>query len=236
MNTAGEHLLVADDEAAYRKLLKQMLELAGWRVDVVADGAAVLRAVAQHRYALVLLDVMLPGMDGFDVCRKIRATSTVPIILVTALSEEAQIVTGLHTGADDYVTKPFSIPELTARVAAVLRRARLVAEPPAAPIRTGGLVIDIEGGTTTCAGRPVELTATEHRLLSYLARNVGRVLTHNQLLRQGWGEGYLDQPQLVHVTMSRLRAKIEPDPARPRHLLTRIGIGYTLAALPPDPD
>ena len=236
MNTAGEHLLVADDEAAYRKLLKQMLELAGWRVDIVADGAAVLRAVAQHRYALVLLDVMLPGMDGFDVCRQIRATSTVPIILVTALSEEAQIVAGLHAGADDYVTKPFSIPELTARVAAVLRRTRLVAEPPAAPIRTGGLVIDIEGGTTTCAGRPVELTATEHRLLSYLARNVGRVLTHNQLLRQGWGEGYLDQPQLVHVTMSRLRAKIEPDPARPRHLLTRIGIGYTLAALPPDPD
>ena len=236
MNTAGEHLLVVDDEAAYRKLLKQMLEPAGWRVDVVADGAAALRAVAQHHFALVLLDVMLPGMDGFDVCRQIRATSTVPIILVTALSEEAQIVAGLHAGADDYVTKPFSIPELTARVVAVLRRARLIAEPPVPPIRTGDLVIDIEGGTTTCAGRPVELTATEHRLLSYLARNVGRVLTHNQLLRQGWGEGYLDQPQLVHVTMSRLRAKIEPDPARPRHLLTRIGIGYTLAALPPDPD
>jgi DNA-binding response OmpR family regulator len=235
VNGSGEHLLVADDEAAYRKLLKQMLELNGWRVDLVADGAAVLRAMAQRDYALVLLDVMLPGMDGFDVCRQIRATSTVPVILVTALSEDAQIVAGLQAGADDYVTKPFSIPELTARVAAVLRRAHLVSNPPIPPVRTGDLVIDLAGGTTTCAGRPVDLTATEHRLLAYLARNVGRILTHNQLLRQGWGESYVDQPQLVHVTMSRLRAKIDHDSTRPRHLLTRIGIGYTLAALPPDP-
>lgn len=236
MTMPGEPLLVVDDEAAYRKLLRQMLELAGWRVDVVADGAAALRALAQRRYALVLLDVLLPGMDGVDICRRIRATSPVPVILVTALAEEAQVVAGLEAGADDYVTKPFSIPELTARVAATLRRARLATEPPRPPVRTGGLVVDLAGGTATAGGRPVGLTATEWRLLAYLARNVGRVLTHNQLLRRGWGEGYLDQPQLVHVAMSRLRAKIEPEPARPRHLLTRIGIGYTLAALPPDPD
>ena len=228
-------LLVADDELAFRKLLKQTMELEGWRVDLATDGVEALRRHAETRYDLLLLDVMMPGMDGFELCRRIRAASAVPIILLTALAREQEIVTGLQAGADDYVTKPFSVPELNARVQAVLRRARM-AQTPSAPVRTCALLIDLDGGTVASAGRAVTLTATEHRLLTYLASNVGRVLTHNQLLARGWGSGYADEPQLLHVTMSRLRAKIEPDPSHPRHLLTRIGIGYTLAALPPDVD
>lgn len=234
MNGDRPRLLVADDEAAYRRLLKQMLELAGWTVDVVADGAETLYAFRRQQYALALLDIMMPGMDGLEVCRRLRAVSAVPIIMVTALAEEQQIVAGLHAGADDYITKPFSVPELTARVAAALRRARLTVEAPVQPLVTGALAIDQAGGTITSAGHPVDLTATEFRLLTCLAAHIGRVLTHNQLLLHTWGDGYLDQHQLVHVTISRLRAKIEPDPTHPRHLLTRIGIGYTLVALPPD--
>jgi DNA-binding response OmpR family regulator len=228
-------LLVADDEPAYRKLLKQTMELEGYRADLAADGAEALRLAAQRRYDLLLLDIMLPGLDGLEVCRRLRATSALPIIMLTALTAEQEVVAGLQAGADDYVTKPFSIPELVARVQALLRRARMVPAPPA-PVRTGALAIDLEGGTVTSAGRLVALTATEHRLLAKLARHLGRVLTHSQLLAHTWGEGCADTPQLLHVTMSRLRAKLEPDPAHPRHLLTRVGIGYTLAALPPDPE
>jgi DNA-binding response OmpR family regulator len=233
MNRGRPRLLVADDELAFRRLLKQTLELEGYGVDLAVDGAAAFRMASEQRYDLLVLDVMMPGLDGFEVCRRVRAISAVPIIVVTALAREEEIVAGLRAGADDYVTKPFSIPELVARVQAALRRTQLAASAPA-PVRTGALVIDPEGAAVTMAGRPVALTALELRLLSHLARNVGRVLTHQQLLRQGWGEGSTDAPQLLHVTLSRLRAKIEPDPAHPRYVLTRVGIGYTLAALPPE--
>ena len=233
MNRGRPHLLVADDELAFRRLLKQTLELEGYAVDLAVDGAVAFRMAAEQRYDLLVLDVMMPGLDGFEVCRRVRATSAVPIIVVTALAREQEIVAGLQAGADDYVTKPFSIPELVARVQVALRRTHLAAPAPA-PIRTGALVIDPEGAAVTIAGHPVALTALELRLLSHLARNVGRVLTHQQLLSHGWGEGYTDAPQLLHVTLSRLRAKIEPDPAHPRYVLTRVGIGYTLAALAPD--
>jgi DNA-binding response OmpR family regulator len=234
MSTQKLRVLAADDEPAYRALIKQMLEVAGYRVDLAADGASALRLVDNGRYDLLLLDVMMPQIDGLELCRRVRAQSAVPIIMLTALSAEEQIVAGLRAGADDYVTKPFSIPELQARVEAAVRRSRLSQEPPALPVRTGALVIDLHGGGVTSAGRPVPLTATEHRLLSYMARHVGRVLTHNQLLAHVWGSESTDQLALVHVTISRLRSKIEPDPSRPRHVLTRVGIGYILAALPPD--
>jgi DNA-binding response OmpR family regulator len=233
MNRGRPRLLVADDELAFRRLLKQTLELEGYGVDLAVDGAAAFRMASEQRYDLLMLDVMMPGLDGFEVCRRVRATSAVPIVVVTALAREEEIVAGLRAGADDYVTKPFSIPELVARVQAALRRTQLAASAPA-PIRTGALVIDPEGAAVTMAGQPVVLTALELRLLSHLARNVGRVLTHQQLLRHGWGEGSTDAPQFLHVTLSRLRAKIEPDPAHPRYVLTRVGIGYTLAALPPE--
>jgi DNA-binding response OmpR family regulator len=233
MNRGRPRLLVADDELAFRRLLKQTLELEGYGVDLAVDGAAAFRMASEQRYDLLMLDVMMPGLDGFEVCRRVRATSAVPIVVVTALAREEEIVAGLRAGADDYVTKPFSIPELVARVQAALRRTQLAASAPA-PIRTGALVIDPEGAAVTMAGQPVVLTALELRLLSHLARNVGRVLTHQQLLRHGWGEASTDAPQLLHVTLSRLRAKIEPDPAHPRYVLTRVGIGYTLAALPPE--
>lgn len=234
MSKEKPHVLVADDEAAYRKLVKQALEMAGCRVGVAGDGREALRLYEHESYDLLLLDVMMPGMDGLALCRQIRAESAVPIILLTALSEEEQVVAGLRAGADDYVTKPFSIPELTARVEAALRRARLNQTPPVLPLRTGALVIDLNGGGIISGGRPVALTATEYRLLIYMARNIGRVLTYNQLLTHAWGSGYADEPQLVHVTMSRLRNKLEAEPSSPRHILTRVGIGYILAALPPD--
>lgn len=234
MSNEKPRVLVADDEPAYRKLVKQALEMAGCQVALANDGAQALHMVEQETYDLLLLDVMMPGLDGLALCRRIRAQSAVPIILLTALSAEEQIVAGLRAGADDYVSKPFSIPELTARVEAALRRARLATAPPAAPLRTGALLIDLDGGGVRMGGRPVTLTATEYRVLSYMARNIGRVLTHNQLLLHAWGREYADEPQLVHVTMSRLRAKIEADPRTPRHILTRVGIGYTLAALPPE--
>jgi len=227
-------ILAADDESAYRRLVKQSLEMAGYQVDVAADGAEARRMIARENYDLLLLDIMMPGMDGMALCRQMRDVSAIPIIMLTALSTEDKVVAGLRAGADDYVTKPFSIPELTARVEAALRRGRLSSEPPAVPLRTGALEIDLNGGGVTSAGRPVGLTATEYRLLTYMARNIGRVLTHNQLLTHAWGPGYVDEPQLVHVTVSRLRNKIEPEPSNPRHILTRVGIGYTLAALPPD--
>jgi DNA-binding response OmpR family regulator len=235
MSREKPRVLAADDEPAYRTLARQMLEMAGCRVDLAVDGAEALRKVENERYDLLLLDVMMPHIDGLELCRRVRAQSAVPIIMLTALSEEGQIVAGLRAGADDYVTKPFSIPELTARVEAALRRSRLMHEPPSLPVRTGGLVIDLNGGGVTSAGRPVTLSALEQRLLAHMARHVGRVLTHNQLLVHVWGEEYADQPGLVHVTISRLRSKIEPDPSNPRHVLTRVGIGYILAALPPDP-
>lgn len=228
-------ILTADDEPLYRTLLKQTLEVAGYHVDVATDGAEALRLAEKTSYDLLLLDVMMPGLDGLEVCRHVRTRSAVPIIMLTALAEEEQIVAGLRAGADDYVTKPFSIPELSARVEAALRRAHLGQEPPARPRRTGALVIDLNGGSITSGGKPVALTATEYRLLTYMARHCGRVLTYNQLLTHGWGAEYAEEPQLIHVTISRLRAKIEPDPAHPRHILTRVGIGYILATLPPDP-
>src|SRR5437763_11771477 len=235
MSIQKPRVLAADDEPAYRTLVKQMLQMAGCRVDLAVDGAGARRRVENERYDLWLLDVMMPRVDGLEVCRRVRAESAVPIIMLTALSEEDQIVAGLRAGADDYLTKPFSIPELTARVEAALRRSRLMQEPPALPVRTGALVIDLDGSSVTSAGRPVTLTALEQRLLAHMARHVGRVLTHNQLLVQVWGAEYADQLPLVHVTMSRVRGKIEPDPSSPRHVLKRVGIGYNLAAFPPDP-
>ena len=227
-------VLAADDELAYRKLVKQALEMAGCQVDLAADGVEALRLMDEDGYDLLVLDIMMPGVDGLELCRRVRAESTVPIIMLTALADEERIVAGLGAGADDYVTKPFGIAELTARVEAALRRSRLVRDPPAVPVRTGALVIDLYSGNVTRGGRPVTLTAIEYRVLSYMARHVGRVLTHNQLLAHAWGETYSNEPQLVHVTMSRLRSKVEDNPSRPRHLLTRVGIGYTLAAIPPD--
>jgi DNA-binding response OmpR family regulator len=227
-------ILAADDEPAYRRLIKQSLEMSDYQVDVATDAADARRMIDQDTYDLLLLDVRMPDEDGLALCRHIRRNSAIPIIMLTALSEEEHIVGGLKAGADDYMVKPFGVPELTARVEAALRRSRMAMEPPAQPLSTGALVIDLSGGSVICGGKLVSLTATEYRLLTYMARNIGRVLTHNQLLDHAWGPGYADEPQLVHVTISRLRNKVEINASRPRHILTRPGIGYLLAALPPD--
>ena len=219
-------VLVVDDERRYRELLEMDLTRRGYRVLQAADGLRALELVEQGSPDLVVLDVMLPDMDGYEVCRRIRELSSVPVIMLTARAEEADKVRGLRTGADDYVTKPFSADELLARVEAVLRRAEAGQPPGAALFEADGLRIDFGQRRVSVGGRDVELTASEYRLLSQLALNAGRVLVQDELLRRVWGSGYEGASELLHTAIRRLRRKIESDPARPRYVLTKRGIGY----------
>jgi len=225
-------VLVADDDPSMRLLLRRTIEIANCQV-VLADGGDAALAEAQRApFDLVILDVMMPGLDGLEVCRRLRASSAVPILLLTALTTEEDIIRGLDAGADDYLAKPFSVGELLARVRACLRRARLNAEPPSPPVRTGRLSIDPGRRTATLDGMELDLTPTERRLLAYLARHLGRALTVEQLLSQVWGEGYSNDVRLIQVNISRLRNKIEPDRANPLYIQTLSGVGYLLARLP----
>jgi DNA-binding response OmpR family regulator len=181
---------------------------------------------------LVLLDVMMPRMDGFTVCQRVRAFSAVPIILITARGQDQDKVRGLDLGADDYLTKPFSVDELLARVRAVLRRTQFSTGEPTqamnAMTRIGELVIDYRQRLVTAAGRELSLTPTEYRLLAYLAQNAGRIVTQDLLLERIWGAEYVGESHMLQVNINRLRRKIEPDPAHPRYILTKVGIGYQL--------
>jgi two-component system response regulator MtrA len=172
----------------------------------------------------VLLDVMLPGADGFEVCRAIRSSGATPVVMLTARTDTPDIVAGLELGADDYVTKPFALPELVARVRAVLRRGRPAEQP--ALLRRGDLEIDEAAFRATRGGRDLALTATEFRLLAELARRPGQVFTRELLLEQVWGYEYLGDSRLVDVAVQRLRAKLEDDPARPALITTVRGVGY----------
>lgn len=223
-------VLVIDDEPRYRDLIELNLTRRGYRVLLAADGVAGLNLLQRDAPDLVILDLMLPGLDGYEVCRRVRQYSAVPIIMLTAKAEESHKVLGLRLGADDYITKPFGAEELLARVEAVLRRAQQwasVVEPE--PFVSGDLVIDLARHRVTRGGREVVLSPGEYRLLQVLVRNAGRVLVHEALLRQVWGPGYADETQLLHTAIRRLRRKLEDDPSRPRHILARRGIGYWLA-------
>jgi two-component system, OmpR family, KDP operon response regulator KdpE len=227
----AERVLAVDDEPRYLEIIRFNLEAAGYEVAAAASGEDALEAFAAAEPDLVVLDVMLPGIDGFEVCRRIRELSTCPIIMLTAKGAEEDKVRGLRLGADDYVTKPFSAQELLARVEAVLRRAR----PPesaeqAETFRLGGLEIDHPRKLVTLAGQEVRLSPTEYRLLSCLAANAGTVVGRDELLTQVWGESYRRENEILRVTLWRLRQKLADDPSDPRYVITRPGLGYMLAA------
>ncbi len=226
-------ILVVDDEPHVVRLVQANLQASGYQVLAAGDGRAALALVEEQRPDLVLLDLMLPGLDGYEVCRRIREYSDVPIIMLTARGAEVDRIAGLDAGADDYLSKPFGVGELLARVRAVLRRSRgseVVRNQP--PFQSGDLRIDFARHQVTVAGRPVELSATEFKLLAALARNADRVMLHEELLREVWGPEYRDEVQYLRVYVRYLRQKVEADPARPRLILTQQGAGYRLVVLP----
>ena len=219
-------VLVVDDEPIVRDVLTRYLSKGGFRVESAEDGEAALERFAAEPPDLVLLDLMLPGVDGVEVFTRIRADHDTPVIMLTARGEEADRVVGLEIGADDYIAKPFSPREVVARVRAVLRRSPGVARRDEEPIRFGGGAIDPAARTVTVRGRPVSLTPKEFDLLLFLARNPGRVFDRLELLEELWDFAFEGDPATVTVHVRRLREKLERDPSRPRHLVTVWGAGY----------
>ncbi|MER7335818.1 MULTISPECIES: response regulator transcription factor [unclassified Micromonospora] len=220
-------VLVVEDDASIREVTALGLRRAGFRVDTAVDGREALAAWRARPPDLIVLDVMLPGLDGIEVCREIRRTSGVPILMLTARTDTVDVVVGLECGADDYLRKPFDLPELVARVRSALRRASTPVV--AAVVEVAGLEIDPGSFVVRKDGREVALTATEFRLLRELARRPGQVFTREVLLERVWQHGYLGDSRLVDVAVQRLRAKIEDDPAHPRLVRTVRGAGYKLS-------
>jgi two-component system, OmpR family, response regulator MtrA len=218
-------ILLVEDDPSIREVTSIGLRAAGFHVDTAADGQAGLERFRSAAYDLVLLDVMLPRLDGLEVARAIRRTSTVPIVMLTARADTIDVVVGLEAGADDYVKKPFEVPELVARVRAAIRRAGREAGEPEF-LRLGPVEIDLAGRTATRDRREIPLTRTEFDLLVELARNPGRVLTRDILLDRIWGYDNLGDSRLVDVAIQRLRAKIETDPGAPELIQTVRGAGY----------
>ena len=219
-------VLVVDDDARMLRMMARILELEGYRVLTASDGEAALEVFDGETPDLVLLDIMMPGMDGYAVCRRISEFSQTPIIMVTAKDSDDEKVQGLDAGADDYVSKPFSSNELAARVRAVLRRTRLWDERPEPALHSRDLTIDFSRHRVTLGGDEVDLTATEYRLLSYLAHNAGRLVTPDQILEAVWGEEYAGEYHLLRVNIGRLRRKLNDDSKDPRFIVTKINIGY----------
>jgi two-component system, OmpR family, response regulator MtrA len=218
-------ILLVEDDPSIREVTAIGLGAAGFAVTTAADGAEGLERFRSDPFELVLLDIMLPRMDGYEVCRQIRKTSTVPVVMLTARGDTMDVVVGLEAGADDYVRKPFDLPELIARIRAALRRAGAGSEETP-ELRLGSLVIDIAGRTVTRDGADVPLTRTEFDLLSELVRHAGQVLSRDVLLDRVWGYDYLGDSRLVDVAIQRLRAKVEADPANPELIQTVRGAGY----------
>ena len=229
-------ILTADDDPQLLRLMTRNLQLEGYDVLGASDGQQALELIESNPPDLVLLDVMMPKMDGFTVCYRVREFSSVPIIIVTARGQDQDKVRGLDLGADDYLTKPFSVDELLARVRAVLRRSQFTARENAQGLRastaTGDLTIDYSQHLVILAGREVPLTPNEYRILAYLAQNVGHVVTQDLLLEHVWGSEYLGEGHMLQVNINRLRHKLEVDPTQPHYILTKVGIGYSLASLP----
>jgi two-component system response regulator RegX3 len=223
-------ILVVEDEPALSEPLAFLLGREGFEVTVVEDGLGAIPAFEREGPDLVLLDLMLPGQSGTEVCRQLRQRSGVPIIMLTAKDSEIDKVVGLELGADDYVTKPYSSRELVARVRAVLRRRSDADEPEAAAVEGGPVRMDIERHVVSVDGRTTPMPLKEFELLEMLLRNAGRVLTRAQLIDRVWGSDYVGDTKTLDVHVKRLRSKIEPDPSHPRHVVTVRGLGYKFEA------
>jgi len=224
-----DRILIVDDDLTLIELLSQCLEKTGYKVLSATNGIDGLQMVYKNKVDLIILDVMMPRMDGWETCSRIREISDVPIIMLTAKDEEADALKGFQCGVDDYVTKPFSFAELTARVKAILQRARKA--PPDKQRRVYAfdeLVVDADNSQVTVRGKPVSLTPTEFQLLLNLAENAGRILSHEQLLSQVWGPEYVGETGYVKRYVWYLRQKIEDDPSNPQYILTERGFGYRL--------
>jgi two-component system KDP operon response regulator KdpE len=223
----GARVLVVDDEPQILRALETTLRGAGYEVETAPDGETALTRAAARPPEAVILDLVLPDRSGIEVCRELRTWLEAPVIVLSAVGEERDKVEALDAGADDYVTKPFGIDELLARLRAALRRAAAPGDPV---VEIGELRIDLEKRVVQRNGDVVPLTPHEFALLRYLAQNEGRLLTHRSILREVWGPSYQTESHYLHVYVSQLRRKIEPDPTRPRYLLTEAGAGYRLVA------
>jgi two-component system response regulator RegX3 len=219
-------VLVVEDEESFSDALSYMLRREGYEVDIATTGPDAIMSFERNGADLVLLDLMLPGLSGTEVCRELRARSHVPIIMVTARDSEVDKVVGLELGADDYVTKPFSSRELVARIRAVMRRGTEPEDLMTTIVEAGPVRMDVERHVVSVDGRPVPMPLKEFDLLELLLRNAGRVLTRGQLIDRVWGADYVGDTKTLDVHVKRLRSKIEPDPAAPKHLVTVRGLGY----------
>ena len=219
-------VLVVDDEPQILRALRTSFRAAGYEVETAETAEQALAVLATKPPDAVVLDLVLPDGKGTDVCRELRKWSAAPVIVLSVVGDEAEKVAALDAGADDYVTKPFGVEELLARLRAALRRVDAPSEPV---VELGDLRIDLEKRAVLLRGEPVQLTPHEFGLLRVLARNPGKLLTHEMLLREVWGRGYGEESHYLHVYVSQLRRKLEPDPARPRYILTEPGAGYRLA-------
>ena len=227
-------LLVVDEEPGVVRVVRAAFRMQepSWEVLVAACGTEAIDLVAARQPDMILLDIEMPALNGFEVLKEIRRFSDVPVIMLTVRDDEISKVTGLELGADDYITKPFGYLELVARVRAVLRRAERAPFTHEGKVACDDLEIDFDARSILVAGKPAALTNTEYRLLYHLVRNAGRPLSHEALLARVWGNEYTDEINYLKVYINRLRAKIEPDPKKPRYILTEYGFGYSFRALP----
>ena len=228
MTESGLRVLVVDDERAIRRFLRASLSAHGHTVFEASSGQEALSSVVNDRPDLIILDLRLPDLDGIEVTRQLREWTQTPIIILSVREDEASKVAALDVGADDYLTKPFGIAELMARIRVAMRHAH---QPPEEPVfEVGDLRVDWVRRQVTISGNAIVLTPTEYDLLRVLAQHAGKVLTHRQLLRQVWGTDYELETHLLQVNISNLRRKIEPDPSRPSYIITEVGVGYRLRA------
>jgi DNA-binding response OmpR family regulator len=222
-------ILIADDEPAIRKFIRANLEARGYETILAGDGNEAIAALEKEMPDLMILDIVMPKMNGFEVCRRVREWSQIPIIILSARGSEMDKVKCLEMGADDYITKPFGVDELVARVKAVIRRVQASRETTDMPCYNyGDLSVDFAKHLVTLGGENVKLTATEYRMLSYLAMNAGRVITGDQLLNHIWGEEYSGSDHLLQVNIGRLRQKLGDNAREPKYIQTRAGIGYMM--------
>jgi len=221
-------VLVVEDEQPLRDFVRRNLEVRSYKVLAAGNGLEALAHFNAEKVDLVIVDLMMPQMDGLEVIRRIRQVSQTPVIVLSALDEETDKVRALNLGADDYLTKPFGVSELLARIQAVIRRSRWSAQPSGSgQLASGELVVDLERRRVRYRGQELELTPTEYELLTFLMANAGKVLTHRTILRQVWGPEYGQEAEYLRVYIGRLRSKIEDDPVSPRYIITERGVGYS---------